>query len=294
MIEELKWRGHAVFVLARNSEGGSTGLRVCPDLADASGDWRSTVRGLDALVILAGLAHDLGHADTSQFARYEQVNARGPERVARACADEGVGKVIFISTIKVLGDRTFDGHRFNESAALKPVGAYATSKALGEEYTRRALGESGSELSIVRPPLIIGPEPKGNLHLLDMAVTNHIPLPFGSRELGRRSYLSRRNLAILTSTLIDLGGPMPALIHARNDEELTTGELAELLAMRRGKRAVLVSISPGLLRRLGRAARRGEMVGKFCNPMQVDDSASRLATGWYPSVTLAQELAAHI
>lgn len=294
MMDELVWRGHDVFLLARKPPGGRAGVRVCPDLADASGAWRSTVRGLDALVILAGLAHDLGRGDSSQFARYEQVNARGPERVARACADEGVRRVVFVSTIKVLGDRTDDGHRFHESSPLKPVGCYATSKALGEEFTRRALRGSGSELSIVRPPLIIGPMPKGNLHLLDMAVANHVPLPFGSRELGRRSYLSRRNLAILTSTLIDLEGPMPALIHARNDEELTAGELSELLARRRGKSAILVNMSPRLLARLGRAARKGEMVGKFCNPMQVDDSASRLATGWSPSVTLAQELAVQL
>lgn len=181
---------------------------------------------------MAGLAHDVRGA--RDLEAYVRVNAWTPLRVARRAADAGVARFIFFSSTKVLGGHTAAGERFREDSPLKPEGTYATSKALAEHWLLEEFAADSGLVSILRPPLVVRPTPKGNLALLERAIQRGLPLPFASPRIGRRSYLGHRSLVDLEMVVL-ASDSVPPVLHARSDEELNVSEPCEEIAVGVGR-----------------------------------------------------------
>jgi NADH dehydrogenase len=93
----------------------------------------AAVRGADAVVNLVGILQEGGRQS------FAAVQANGAGAVARACAAQGLTRLVQISAIGADG----------ESASL-----YASSKAEGEAAVRQAVPDA----VILRPSIIFGPE----------------------------------------------------------------------------------------------------------------------------------------
>lgn len=291
LVPFLVSQGHSVVALDRRPRHWAKGveMRGLGDLAKPVPDWAQLLSDVDSVVYLAGLAHDV--SGTHDQAIYLQVNARAPHEAARVARDSGVGRFVFFSSIKTLGDRPACGQRFLESDPWNPSGIYGTSKALAEQWLLSEHVDAANFLTILRPPLMVGPEPKGNLRMLLKALERGVPLPLASPRIGRRSYLGLRSCGEIANLLLASSGP-PRIVHARNDEEPTVGELCRMLAAARGiSEPRLLSVSPELLYIGASVLGRGSTYRKICEPMLVDDSASRSAVGWTPPVGLEAEFA---
>src|ERR1039458_3075711 len=106
---------------------------------------------------------------------YRRVNVDGTEALARAAAEQGVRRMVFVSTAKVNGEST-SGRPFSEGDPPDPQDPYAVSKWEAEEALRSVAAETGLEVVIVRPPLVYGPGVRANFSRLMMLVERGIPL----------------------------------------------------------------------------------------------------------------------
>ena len=119
---------------------------------------RRLARGADVLVHSAAALPIQGSA-----AAIRSVNVDGTATVLVAAAEEGVRRVLFISSTAVYGVPRV--HPIREEAPLVPVGAYGRSKIEAEELCRR-FGERGLAHVIIRPKTFVGPERLGVFEIL--------------------------------------------------------------------------------------------------------------------------------
>jgi len=245
-------------------------------------DWAAALEGTEIVFHLAARAHvpaESEHASDAQFAR---VNVEGSARLARAAAQAGVRRVVYVSTIGVHGDRT-DGAAIDEASAFNPATAYARSKLHGEE-AMRAESPAGREPAILRPPLVVGAGVPGNLRRLLRLVASGVPLPLASVR-NRRSLVAADNLVdalVLCGEKPDAGGQ--AFVVA-DGEDLATPELVQSLAEGLGVRARLLPLPPAALRIATRLAGREALYRQLCGSLQVDAARLRTLLGWHPRVS---------
>ena len=95
------------------------------------------LQGADALVHLVAILH-------GSEAEFERVHVQLPRKLAAACAQAGVRRVVHVSALGV---------------GAKAPSAYLRSKAAGEAVWQQALGAgTGGDLTILRPSVIFGAE----------------------------------------------------------------------------------------------------------------------------------------
>lgn len=275
-------RGWAVRAVLRSADprlpAGAEGVAV-GDLA-APRDLTAALDGIDAVIHLAGIAHR--GAEIAED-RYHAVNAEGTRLLAKAAASASVGNFVFVSSIKVNGDRTA-GAPFRPDDPPAPSDAYARSKLAGE----RALAEEAGRMgwSVVRPPLVVGAGAGGNLLRLLSVVRKGIPLPLGSTG-NRRSVIGLDNLVDLLLT----APPRPGgqILLCADDNPMSTTEIIVATAAAAGIRPRLLPAPPALLRAAAGAIGRGEDSRRLLDDLVIDDSATR-ALGWRPKLSTRESL----
>lgn len=235
-------REHVVDVLNRAGKKSSKGV-------NQSYNWdyveHIQFEKYEAIIHLVGKAHDVGneyaHSDEEE---YFKVNAELPAFLLKNAKLKGFrGKFIFMSSIKAMADEMSNG-ALSERLKPCPNSLYGRSKLKGEELLQDLNFEG--ELYILRPALILGPKPKGNLKLLSKAVQKHIPYLLGSFK-NKRSYLSIENLKFVIDNIL-LSKISTGTYHLADSEALSTVELVLAIAQSSGKKVRIVNCPKGLVR----------------------------------------------
>ena len=125
-------------------------------------DWRSGLAGVDTVYHLAARVHVMHDAVNDPLSAFRQTNVDGTLQLARQAVDAGVRRFVFVSSIKVNGERTQAGQRFRADDPPAPVDPYGVSKLEAEQGLRQLAGETGLEVVIVGPPQVYGPRVKAN------------------------------------------------------------------------------------------------------------------------------------
>ena len=196
--------------------------------------------GVDAIVHLAGKAHDMKLNDE---AVYFKINYKLAKELADKAKASRVPHFIYISSVKVYNDNTFD--ILNENSACNPTDAYGRSKLKAEQYLLSITSED-FKVSIVRPPLVYGPGVKGNMLRFLELVRNRSMLPFGKMS-NRRSMVYVDNLVALINRIIDTGSK--GIFVAGDEKPISTETLLRLMAEAMGKKLKLIAM-PGISRGL--------------------------------------------
>ena len=116
---------------------------------DLLGDRESIVSafaGVDTVVHLAG-PNELIAAAEPERALAETVLAS--HRVARAAASNGVGRILYVSTVHAYGARMTDGATLTEDQSAEPRAVYAIAR-LASEHLLEAANEQGLEVVVFR------------------------------------------------------------------------------------------------------------------------------------------------
>ena len=251
-------------------------------------DWRAALRGCDAVVHLAARAHVMRDRVRDPLTLFRRVNRDGAVRLAEQAVAAGIGRLLFVSSIKVNGEVTLPGQPFRGDDAPVPVDAYGVSKAEAEAALADIATRTGLSLAVVRPPLVHGPGAKGNLAALMRVLEYGLPLPLGAID-NRRSLVGVDNLADALAFL--LASPAQGRFLVRDGEDVSTPELIRRLACGLGRRARLLPVPVALLRLAGGMLGKAGAVSRLTGSLQVDDTPLR-ALGWLPPVTLDDGLAA--
>lgn len=246
---------------------------------------------VDVVVHAAGRAHVMQETTRDPLAAFREVNVNGSLAIARQTRDAGARRFVFLSSIKVLGERSQLGRPFNAESLPAPVDAYGRSKLEAEQALAEFCDSSDMELVVIRPPLVYGPGVKANFERLLQAVSQRRPLPFGRLDANRRSLVSLDNLVDLISSCVGhVAAPRQTLL-VSDDEDLSTVELVRRLARSLGVAPRLVPVPVWALLLAGTTIGRRDAVRRLCESLQVDIGGTRRRLGWVPPVTVEDALA---
>jgi nucleoside-diphosphate-sugar epimerase len=160
LARALQKRGYEVSGLVRESSQlrGFEGMKVTRGgLSDAKAI-DSAVRGMDYVFHVAASYQEPGIPDSAYF----EANVEGPKRIAEACIELGVKRMVHLSTCGVHGH--VEEPPANEEYRFQPGDVYQESKLRGE-LAVRAYIPKGLKVTIVRPTGIYGPGDKRFLKL---------------------------------------------------------------------------------------------------------------------------------
>ena len=277
---ELVRRGWQVRVITRGEAPAAT-LRLDVALDADCVDLAARLAGADAVYHLAGIAHErIAQADPD---RLWPLTLMPPAVCLRPADQAGVPQVVWLSSIKVLGDVSQRPLRPNDP--YRPGDAYARSKVHAEQALQD-FPANIAHLAIVRPPLVYGSGVGGNFLRLLRWVNSGVPLPLAAAA-GLRSMVGVDNLCDL---LLRLGAPMAGIFHVADRDDLSVAQLIGMLceALQRPNR--LWPVSDGLLAGVARLAGRAEFHSRLFDSLQVDQSDTAQALGWQPPHTNQQQL----
>jgi UDP-glucose 4-epimerase len=241
-----------------------------PDLASEF-DWKPLLTGVDRVIHLAAIA-DSGAADT---ALHDRVNRWATERLARAAAESGISRFVFISSIRAQTGPSAD-HALTERDAPEATDGYGRSKLAAEAAVRAA----GVPFSILRPVPLYGPGVKGNFGLLLRAAQSRWPLPVKD-FVNRRSLLGVDNLVSAIEFVLSAAAALNETYIVADPG--TPPRLAEVMAILRqaqGRRPMIFALSRPTVEMPMRLLRPD--LGERLSGNLRADPAKLLAAGWQP------------
>lgn len=284
----LEHAGHAVRRAVRSATSSSNTVAV-GDIGSIT-DWSRALDGIDVVVHLAGRAHVMQKSLSMDAVRtaYFEINADGTEALARAGAAHGLRRFVFVSSIKVNGEATFNAP-YRETDEPSPEDDYGQSKLAAEQRLAQVSAGTAMEHVILRPPLIYGPGVKGNLHRLMRMVDRGIPLPLGCID-NRRSLIGLTNFVSALTLCCEHPGAAGKTFLVSDGRDLSTPDLVRLIAAALNRKPRILPVPASWLRGLGQVMRSGAL-GRLTGSLQVDSRAIRDCLGWQPPYSIEQEIA---
>jgi nucleoside-diphosphate-sugar epimerase len=294
LCAELASLGMLVRAVTRDAASLRSGSpRVEPYRVDNIGPataWRDALQGVDSVVHLAARTHVLD-ARAASLDAFREVNVEGTRALAEACVAAGVARLVFVSSIKAVGECTSGDASYTEDSLCSPADAYGRSKLEAEGALRQAVAGSTTSPVILRPPLVYGPGVGANFLRLIKLVDRGLPFPLG-RERNERSLLYVRNLtsAIVCCLRHPLAGDR--LYHVADVETHSTLELARELGEMMGRPVRIIPLPGAILNLAGKVTGRSEDVRRLISPLRVSTERIRRELGWTPPFTWEEGLRA--
>lgn len=283
------WDVHAAVRVGRTYRELAAHATVHP-MADITGSaqWAPLLADTEAVVHLAARVHVMRETTASAAAEYNHINTAGTAALARAALQSGATRFVFLSTVKIHGERTLSSP-FAESAGPAPADPYSASKRDAE----RALAEiaAGTQLAvtILRPPLVYGPGVKGNFPRLLNLVRRRIPLPFASVN-NSRSFLYIGNLVSAIEQTLSTPAAGTNAFLVSDDHDLSTPRLIRMIAAAMKIDARLLSCPLSILLALGRIAGKGGEMSRIVESLSIDCSRIKQQLHWTPPFTVEHGL----
>jgi UDP-glucose 4-epimerase len=285
LSERLQRDGQTAVLLSRHGRplpvsGAST---QALDLASASVS-ETLLQGVDTVYHLAGIAHTQAPA-----AAHDSVNHRATLALAVAAERAGVRTFVFLSSVKAMGTAATATPR-QEWEVSPPSDAYGRSKWDAECALRERFAASAMSVIVLRPALVYGAAPKGNLKWLLRAARWGLPAPPVG---GARSMVALGDLVDLLVCVPRCGLQGVSTFNVTDGHSYSARESFLILRAALGKPCLgyywpvwLWRSLAGLLDLLQRQP-RGASYDRLFGAERYDNHALLEATGWRPSATLA-------
>lgn len=224
------------FVCVVRKKTGKPGEVLWEDLS------RSHFEGVNAVIHLAGLAHDT--KNTQDDSAYYKVNFELTRLLYDYYLKSDAKKFIYVSSVKAAAD-SVEGV-LTEDVQPSPVTAYGKSKLQAEDYIRQlSLGVEDKSYYIVRPCMVHGPGNKGNLNLLYRFAEKGLPYPLGAFN-NKRSFLSIDNFCFVCKELLTRNIES-GVYNLADDEPMSVKELFSVIGETIGRKAPVLNIPKGLV-----------------------------------------------
>lgn len=251
--------------------------------------WGLALQGVDVVVHCAARVHVMQDDATEPLQAYREVNVTGTLNLARQAVQAGVGRFVFVSSIKVNGESTQHGRPFTADDLPSPLDPYGVSKLEAEQGLREIESQTGMEVVIVRPPLVYGPGVKANFAAIMRLVARGIPMPLGAIH-NSRSMVALSNLVDLLVTCIKHPAAAGQTFLVSDGQDLSTTELLRRTANAMGKKALLLPVPASILELGASLLGKRAVAQRLCGSLQVDIEKTRRLLGWSPPLTLDQGL----
>jgi nucleoside-diphosphate-sugar epimerase len=308
----LREAGHQVVACSRTLVAQPEVCYVpAPELGPGA-DWRDALRGVDAVVHLAGRAHVTSQKENTETEQsYFRINTEGTKALAHQATAAGVQHFVFLSSCHAVRAQSDD--MMTGDTKPHPVSAYGRSKLAAEKAMQEELAGSACAWTIFRSPLVYGLGNQANFALLLKLVKTGLPLPLGSVR-NRRSFIYLENLVDLISKCLGNAKAFGKVYLPSDGEDVSTPELIRAIArakagvehgagsgehgagggVARGEsrvagKAKLFRFPPSLLNAAGRLPGLGAL-RKLTSSLYVDSEPIRRDLGWTPPFTMDEGL----
>ncbi|WP_413738398.1 UDP-glucose 4-epimerase family protein [Shewanella sp. BJSY2023SW001] len=248
-------------------------------------DYSDCLIDVKTVIHTAAKVHNMTSMEPDE---YYEVNTDGTLNLARQAAKSGVKRFIFISSVKVNGESTLQGKPFLFDDPHNPFDAYGMSKSKAEIGLFDISNETGMEIVIIRPPLIYGPDVKGNYEALLKLTLRGVPLPFGCLEYNQRSMVSLSNLIDLIITCITHPKAVNQVFLVSDDHDVSTASMVKHMSLALGKSCRLLPVPLWCYRLVAKVTGKTDIVDRLLGSLQVDITHTKNTLGWTPPQSLEE------
>jgi UDP-glucose 4-epimerase len=275
-------------ILGRRQAKGKFKAFFQADIA-AKTDYSAALKGIDVIIHSAARVHVMDEKSSDPLAEFREVNTVGTLNLAQQAADAGVKRFIFISSIKVNGEKTFPGKPFQYDDKPMPEDAYGISKAEAETGLRQIALKTGMEVVIVRPPLVYGPGVKANFAAMMSLAKKNLPLPLGAIN-NKRSLVAIDNLASLVVCCVSHPRAANQTFLVSDDQDVSTTELLQMMTLVYGKKSRLIAIPTGFIQFCASLCGKKAIADRLCSSLQLDITHTKAMLDWRPLVSVQDAL----
>lgn len=293
LIRRLVEDGHEVVGLTRGGGGGDGGAEpgfrevIVGDYSDEA-LLEYNVNSAQAVFHLAARAHQRS-AGENDAALFYAANVVPTESLARACAVAGVARIVMLSSIGVLGNRT-EVAAFSDATVPAPVDPYAVSKAHAEQRLAEVLSNSSCDYCILRPPLVYGPGSPGNFSALVKIAAEAPLVPLAGIHAPRTFIYVDHLVDALVVAATHPAASRRTFVVA-DSEDTSVAEIINIASRVFGRgRWRVVAIPEMFLRALSILAGQHARIDKLLAELRVDGSGFEVATGWRPSQSTSEAI----
>lgn len=279
-------------VLNRNSENVlALTRRSTPGVGEINGltDWAPVLHAGATVIHLAARAHVLNRDAARDKDAFREVNVEGTRRLGVAASTVGVRRLVFLSSIGVLGSSTTGRVAFSERDQPQPHDAYGQSKWEAEQALADVVERTGLAVTVIRPPLVYGAHAPGNFGRLLKMVRRGLPLPLGAVR-NSRSLIALDNLVDLIRVCIGHPDAAGKAFLASDGVSVSTPELITGIARAMGTRPRLIPVPVSVLRLAGTVLGKSGEIDRLVGSLEVDISETRRVLGWTPPIDMREGL----
>ena len=246
-------------------------------------DWKNILRGYDCLIHCAGALP----SSKLSLEKYLLINSESTKRIAEQCVIAGVKRIIFLSTIGILGSNTNNRKPFLYSDTPNPNGSYAISKYEAEKELYKISKKTGLEIVIIRLPLVYGMDTNGNIANLIKLIKCKLPLPFGLIK-NKKSLIGIDNLVDFITCCIHHPNASGKTFLVSDFEDVSLKHLIYCIASNMNISVRIFPFPILLLNILGKIIGKKKEILKLIQSLQVDIDYTKKTLNWFPPFTFEE------
>jgi len=275
---------HAVRKLNSKSEENA----IAVGEIDQKTDWEEALTGVNTIVHLAARVHVMKETSADPLQSFRKTNVEGTIALARQAIQAGVKRFIYLSSIKVNGEKTIS-HPFSADDYNNPSDPYAISKCEAEAALLALHQQQQLDVVIIRPPLVYGPGVKGNFSRLIRLLKKQLPLPLAGIK-NKRSLVSIDNLCSLIVCCTEHKKAPGEIFLVSDGEDVSTTQLLTEIALALECKNRLFWLPSLLIKTMAIMAFKGAEYQRLCESLQLDISKNKQLLGWTPDLKLRDAL----
>ena len=242
-------------------------------------DWRGVLTRVDTVIHLAGTAHK-----RAGWEEFRKVNMDATRNLISQAVDCSVPNFIYLSTVAVYGHGNAS-QVIDDSTQPAPDDYNGESKLLAEHELQRITHHTDTTLTVLRVPMVYGPQAPGNFHKLAKAIRWGLPLPIANAN-RKRSFLAIQNLVSAFTTILNVTPNSSDRFLLCDLEAISSCSLANQIGEIIGRRAVIYPAPERLLLLTLRMLGKERMGQSLFGQSLIDPQSFMKRFSWSPPVSL--------
>lgn len=254
-------------------------------IADLTNDFLLIPEDTNTVIHAAGLAHRK-KKHKNDFKDFMNVNLEGTKNLLNTLTNFNIENFVFISSVAVYGN--YKGLDIHENSPLLAKDPYGKSKILAEEIILKWALKKKVKVSILRLPLVVGNNPKGNLMDMINAINKGFYFHIDGGK-AKKSMVLAEDVAKIIPIVSEIGG----IFNLTDGYHPSFKELSNLISLQLGKPQCknLPYLFAKLLSIFGDAFGdkfpiNSNKLIKIISSLTFNDNKARQLLGWNPTPIL--------